>query len=253
MHATTSITGHATLVEELGPATTLGYERPGSPTLLFDPSQLWKSLVSGRVRISASYCSTFGCHLELTRTSVSTVPPKAVDSDTLERILLGEGQKVIAFDTERAVSTIATRAHHCLQSLGIEQTVSNLPTALIILVHSAHGHLREASAQASLSALGASTHRLTFRRPVPFSSVWSPAESCLIDCLVEGLSRGDMARIRRTSLRTIANQVAQVYRKANVSRRIPFLTRLIEINDYPENGSIMLSESPCHGVTRAGA
>jgi DNA-binding NarL/FixJ family response regulator len=211
---------------------------PRSPLLdepSFGASVVLDHLVSGRLRVAASYCSSFGCHLDLEPAPPGVHPPCSKDAATLERILLGETQKEIAFDFERSVSTINARASRCLQQLGIESSTSNVPTALLLLVRSARGRLGRQVPPGTLSALGPTLHRLTFVRPGAIPALWSPAERCLIDALVEGLSRGEMARLRHTSLRTIANQMAQVYRKASVSGRIPFLNQLIEMSNYSDS------------------
>ena len=47
----------------------------------------------------------------------------------------------------------------------------------------------------------------------------SPAEGAVALALLEGLSNGDIARARKTSARTVANQVASIFRKLGLSSR----------------------------------
>jgi DNA-binding CsgD family transcriptional regulator len=54
-----------------------------------------------------------------------------------------------------------------------------------------------------------------------------PAELAVVGWLVEGLSYHDMARLRGTSKRTIANQIASVFRRLRVSGRNELLHRLL--------------------------
>lgn len=54
------------------------------------------------------------------------------------------------------------------------------------------------------------------------------AEREVLAGLVEGLSNADIAKRRRTSVRTVANQVASLFKKLDVGSRAELVARLQE-------------------------
>jgi DNA-binding NarL/FixJ family response regulator len=58
----------------------------------------------------------------------------------------------------------------------------------------------------------------------------SPAELLVARDAAEGLSNNEIARRRRRSVRTIANQLASVYKKLKVSSRAELAARLLGDN-----------------------
>lgn len=56
------------------------------------------------------------------------------------------------------------------------------------------------------------------RRPVSFGDL-TPAELVVAECVLEGFDVRRIARQRRVSERTVANQLARIYRKLGVSSR----------------------------------
>jgi DNA-binding NarL/FixJ family response regulator len=64
---------------------------------------------------------------------------------------------------------------------------------------------------------------LSFSVPDGSRARLTQAESAVATHLLEGRSNADIARLRRTSERTVANQVASVYRKLGVKSRLELL------------------------------
>ncbi len=60
--------------------------------------------------------------------------------------------------------------------------------------------------------------------PVPRPRV-APAEGEVLRLVLDGLSNAEIARARRRAIRTIANQVARLYRKLGVSSRLELYAR----------------------------
>jgi DNA-binding CsgD family transcriptional regulator len=58
----------------------------------------------------------------------------------------------------------------------------------------------------------------------------TPAEYSVLRLYVEGYRQSEIAAARRTSRRTVANQLAAVFRKFRVSGRAEFMARLV--GDY---------------------
>lgn len=60
----------------------------------------------------------------------------------------------------------------------------------------------------------------------PKLEVLSPAERKVVALLADGLSNEAIARVRRVSVRTIANQVAAIFRKLQIHSRIELIARM---------------------------
>jgi DNA-binding NarL/FixJ family response regulator len=75
---------------------------------------------------------------------------------------------------------------------------------------------------------------LSFPRPcLDFPPELSRAERDVAHALVEGLSNGAIAKRRGTSTRTVANQVAGLFRKLRVGSRAEFLMALARHQTSP--------------------
>jgi DNA-binding CsgD family transcriptional regulator len=61
----------------------------------------------------------------------------------------------------------------------------------------------------------------------------SPAEGEVIGLVLEGQTNGEIARHRRTAPRTVANQVASIFRKLRVGSRAELYARLIRDGHKP--------------------
>lgn len=195
-----------------------------------DLSELWRLLAAGTARIATSYCTEQNACLEIEISRGKARPLRPRDAKLLERALLGESQKLIALDLKRAVSTIATLVGRAMLDLGLTCRVSQAPVALVMVVHAAHD--LELRRQATLRCLEAgSTSRFIVTLPRPertFRAGLNPAERDIVRLRVEGMSYDEMARHRKTSPRTIANQVGAVYRKLGVSGRLALLANIVK-------------------------
>lgn len=60
----------------------------------------------------------------------------------------------------------------------------------------------------------------------PQLSGLSSAEHEVLDLLVEGLSNAQIARRRRVAVRTVANQIAAIFRKVGVHSRVELIAQL---------------------------
>jgi DNA-binding NarL/FixJ family response regulator len=79
---------------------------------------------------------------------------------------------------------------------------------------------------AGFTAFGEEFMVLSFSlAPAHVPSQLTAAEQQVFRQMLEGLSNQDIASVRRTSLRTIANQVASIYRKLDVTCRPELLVK----------------------------
>ena len=55
--------------------------------------------------------------------------------------------------------------------------------------------------------------------PQPALHPLTPSEEEILACVARGMSNGDIARVRQTSPRTVANQIASLFRKTGATSR----------------------------------
>ncbi len=202
-------------------------------------AELWKLLVTGAVRIVDTFHTDQRCYLTLAAPATLGRAPRRLSARkvvTLQRILLGERQKSVALDCNLAASTIALTVAECLRTLGLDSRTARVPSLVVLAAHASRGLTDVLDCRVSDFALPA-TEAGQNPRPYRVVSVARPdldlgpalsaAEYAVARLLVEGKSYAEMALLRGTSVRTVANQVASVFQKVGVSGRSEFLSSLV--------------------------
>lgn len=202
----------------------------GRSSELFELTNVWSRFVSGAFVVADCFEVRNQSHL-LIRQTDSRVGIHGLterEASLLERILLGQSQKEVAIEEGRSPSTIAMISTHGLRSLGVPRGASRAPVQLALLVHAHRTRTHAQYAHASqLRHLGVDYVVLTTMGvDMAFEAALSPAERVVLKLRVDGLALVDIARLRDTSARTIANQLAAAYRKCGVSRRSELLGRI---------------------------
>lgn len=212
-----------------------------APSELLDAAAIWASLRSGRERIRNSFCTKGECHLELERGAEPALASQQCWA-TLILVLQGESQKFIALDTRCAASTVALQVKRAMESIGLYSSTRELPAALVNVAQVAFGALPRLVGRSEPVPGKPHCRLLSIRRPDPRRlGVLSPAEIEVVDLLVEGKNRREVAEWRGTSGRTIANQLAQVYKKLHLTGRIPLLIRTMQSNAHSSVDQTMLT------------
>jgi DNA-binding CsgD family transcriptional regulator len=192
--------------------------------------QLWHELFAERARIVTAGTSADVHFFEIGPNVAGPRSEKrrAARSACLIRALLGESPKFLQADMGLSASTIATRIGDCLEALGLPRRGHRTPLLLVIMAHAMHGKLP-------------SHHLQVMRRSLPSGEGWviwcsrpelklvnqlSPGELDVLNQLVAGKTYSEIARHRRTAERTIANQIAAVYAKLDLSGRPELLHHL---------------------------
>lgn len=190
---------------------------------------LWRELVNGSCRVFDAFFTDERCFLVLASPQGGPgAPLEGRRREVLESVLCGRGQKSIAMDLQIAASTVALNARLALAALGVDCKPSRVHPLLML------------SARAAVERDGALAGRLSFvphggeqlrvvagQRPEQrLAACVPPAELAVVRSLVEGLCYQEIARLRGTSLRTVANQVTAVFRRMRVSGRNELLQRL---------------------------
>ncbi|HET9956184.1 MAG TPA: helix-turn-helix transcriptional regulator [Polyangiaceae bacterium] len=208
-----------------------------------DLGLVWSNLSSGHFRVVDWFFTksrTFMVLETLERRERRLTKRKL---EVLERILLRGGQKAVAVELNLAPSTVAIIAGNCLRTLGIDSGASRAPVLLSAAVHAFHGRTPLGRGQKSLLSHSGRTYQvISMARPEAWLvNELSPAEFAVTRLLVEGHSHAEMAALRHTSVRTIANQLAAAFHKLGVSGRCELLCRTLrasfEATAWPPPGS----------------
>ena len=187
-------------------------------------SALWLGLVSGKLEVVEASAQN-GRSVLILRERATPVPPLGARArDVLERTLLGERRKVVAYDMNVSVSMLALILKGAVMTLGLRCKPALVPAALVMLIH---------GARAAIAPLGTfigdcdqEGHRVTFVTQVFDESVLrglSPSQRAVMSLVASGRSCMDIAMRRNRSCRTVINQVAVASRRLGVSSRFDLL------------------------------
>jgi DNA-binding CsgD family transcriptional regulator len=205
---------------------------PSTPVQTIDLAQCWHELASGRQQIADSSASEEHYFLLLTRCAKVGRARRGIRArnfGVLNRVLLTPSRKQLSLEVGLSTSSIAALSKQCLELIGLSCTPYTVPPLLIMAASAASTPIS--------GQLGVSGERWTLaphfeviRAPRPeleFASAFSRAEFDVAQRLLEGNSYAQIARHRRTSTRTIANQVASIFNRVGVSSRHALAQRLL--------------------------
>jgi DNA-binding NarL/FixJ family response regulator len=189
---------------------------------------VWEDLVRGQLRV---WCGTMTrdrvhliAHINRGHPSVN-----GNDASILVRVLCGDPQKVIASDLGIATSTASGRYLRALQQLDLARRTLSLP--LVLAAQSSAGIARVPSAQSAVfKQRGQLALIVTVPRPTTARmTTLTRAEQEVAQCLIEGDSREQIARKRRTSVHTVARQFSSIFTTLRVGGRYGLIRHAAEL------------------------
>src|SRR6478752_1180980 len=194
-------------------------------------SALWTELVSGLCKIEHTEFTEQSCTVVVTRHRVSGGEGARLssrDTEILERALLEGVRKSVAVDFGLCPSSIAEILRRCFVFMGLSCWPSRIP---FLLVMAAHAKCTPDSQRVAKQLLAQNQQfvrqSISVARPDNELSEWlSPAEYAVTRLLVEGKSYQEMAKLRATSKRTVANQLASAFHRLGISGRAELLCLL---------------------------
>jgi DNA-binding NarL/FixJ family response regulator len=189
-------------------------------------SQVWRGLV-GRSETVSDHFQTPERHYVLLQRSAMALARRPLRAQVLERVLLGDSQKSVAIERQLAASTIAVASKEALRAMGVQTSTSRAPFSIGLLVHAHHELAVISKGRVSHLPPGSGLRVVS----IPRLDKWlcatlSPSEFEVLRLRADGLSHAEIARCRRSSLRTVANQVAAAFRKLGVSGRTELISYL---------------------------
>jgi DNA-binding NarL/FixJ family response regulator len=190
---------------------------------------LWRELARGTSRVQDCFFSEARCYLVVSlETDGSAMRLEGRRLEILEAVLGGSRQKSIAIDLGLAPSTVALNSRLALESLGVTCKPSRAHP-LLMLAASALTKPTVALARCSSFVTAGDRDLRVVSVPRPDSrlqQILPAAELAVIRLLVEGHSYSEIAKLRGTATRTIANQITAVFRRLRVSGRNELVQRL---------------------------
>jgi DNA-binding CsgD family transcriptional regulator len=208
---------------------------------------VWSALRRGVVTV-ASWSTNDDAHfLVLERQTAPQRPVSNRDLDIVEATLTRGVRSVVAVELGVSPSTIAVIVQGCLQRMGLHTLPSRVPLVLVFAA-CAGGH--NSNLRVSLEEQG-NQLRIRLSRPEnALAKTLAIAEFEVLKLLIEGSSYAEIATIRGTSIRTIANQVASAFRRLGVSGRgelLSYLFRRVQESEST-NDSAVCSPSDFRGT-----
>ena len=195
-------------------------------------SALWTELVSGLCKIEHTEFTQHTCTVVVTRehrvSGAQGARLTTRDTEILERALLEGVRKSVAVDFGLCPSSIAEILRRCFVFMGLSCWPSRIPLLLVMAAHAKHAPDSQRSAKLILAQ---NQHFLrqsiSVARPDNELAEWlSPAEYAVTRLLIEGKSYQEMAKLRATSKRTVANQLASAFHRLGISGRAELMCLL---------------------------
>ena len=194
-------------------------------------ARVWPELISGRAHIVSSGATQAHHYFQLAMSGPQPAQrvPTASRLRIFERVLLGESQKVVAMELGCATSTVATAVGACLRAMGVQGGSSRVPPLLVLVLHALRGRVDsvEVRVERSQGARGDLHVVSSARLDLHLADKLTEGELAVVSPLIEGHSHAEIARQRRTSIRTVANQIASAYKKLQVSGRMELICYLV--------------------------
>lgn len=189
----------------------------------FELSCLWQGLCCGSYRVRDHFSSP-DRHYALAEWLGPTprdLPFAERRLAALRRVLAGQPQKEVAYVEKLGSATVATDLQRVLDYMGFVLPPSRVPLILAMASHASSCTSHRFDARCTeLIADSDTFHVISTERPENrLAEQLSPTELAVLKLFVEGRSYGEIATLRQTSVRTVANQLASIYDRLEVSGR----------------------------------
>jgi len=187
----------------------------------FELAELWFQLCSGASRVADTFSTSERLYVVLTAGSGRGRRRSMQRSlGMLEQVLLGRSAKVVALEAQVSDSTVALAVKGLLRKMGLRCRARGTPHLIVMAARAA----RSENCPRLLGRVSAFGHPRERRWVVSAArpdfrglDELSAAERSVLLELLEGKSHVEIAETRRTSTRTIANQLGTAFRKLGVS------------------------------------
>ncbi len=216
---------------------TLVMRADGVPATIQRSAELWFGLVRGELEVAGRFMTSDREYLVLGERPDRQTPLCGRKLDILQSVLVGVSRKVVSFDFEISPSTVALALSAALRDLGLDCSPGRIPPLLVVLARAARGdRVRSVVTIADIEHGGLRYHVVARDVDSPLFEVLAPAQRAVLRQLIQGSTYADIAARRRTSSRTVANQVAAACRRLGVSGRFD-LVQFVVSDDVVTDGA----------------
>jgi DNA-binding NarL/FixJ family response regulator len=210
-----------------------------------DCCRIFGSLVAGECSILDSFALPARAYLVLAPGSARNSGILPRDLEILHRVLLGASPKVVASDLLVSPSTVAASLKRALEAFGYHGRPSSLPLGLVMLARAANHDLSVCMQRSAIQLDDTTLEVLT--APIPsLTTLLSPAVCDVVFMHAQGRSHAEIAASRRTSRRTVANQLAVAFNRLGLSGR----SALLHYLTVPRLQSVTLRTSVACRISR---
>lgn len=201
--------------------------QPTVPLGLEKQRELWSDLLNGRFMVIDSFVQVDSAYLVL-QASITPVPLPGRFCHALDYMLIHGGQKAMCIDFGLATATVAMTCKQSLAAIGVQALPSKVPMALKLLALGASGRSRSGLLHQAIIRMKGIEYLALSAQTMGNSvlSMLSPAQQVVVHLRAEGRSHAEIAAFRRTSRRTVANQLADAFHRLGVSGRSGLLEYL---------------------------
>lgn len=201
--------------------------------------EVWTKLVAAELRFKKAVWNDGRCIAVFRRNPPTSrqygLTPR--ERTVLVRTLQGERQKLIAAEAKIAASTVANSLKSARVKLGFEDRLDAAPLATLLVANGTEN--ASPYPQRNIYSIGGGEWYMA-SSPRPdwsgFPDV-TRSERSIALAIIEGQSNTEIARTRDTSVHTVENQVASLFRKVEASGRFD-LIRVLYQNAAP-NATLM--------------
>jgi DNA-binding NarL/FixJ family response regulator len=201
---------------------------------------LWAKLVHHELEIRARFTTADREYLVLGPATVRSGALCGRRLQILESVLWGTGRKAMAYDLGISPSTVAQALSAALRDMGLACSPARIPPLLVVLAHAARGdRVGTGIAAGRFEHAGRSFVVVAKEIDCPLFRVLAPAQRAVLRQVIHGSSYADIAARRRTSSRTVANQVAAACRRLGVSGRSDLVQFVVSARTPREPGALV--------------
>jgi DNA-binding NarL/FixJ family response regulator len=214
-------------IEDPSKLRALAMEIRGEAATTDASSDVWSQLIRHQLKIVLPFTTDEREYLVMRERSDGPPPLGHRNLAILEMVLVGAGRKVVSYDLGLSISTIAQILKSALQEMGLNCSPARAPALLVKIVHAARSQASEASySLARFESSGSRYLVMSDAVESPLLAGLAPAQREVLRQILCGSSYADIAAHRRTSYRTVANQVASACQRLGVSGRFNLLQRV---------------------------
>jgi DNA-binding CsgD family transcriptional regulator len=201
--------------------------------------EIWTKLTAAELRFKKAVWNDGRCIAVFRRNAPTSrqygLTPR--ERTVLVRTLQGERQKLIAAEAKIAASTVANSLKSARVKLGFEDRLDAAPLATLIVANGTE-NASPYPQRNIYSIAGGEWFMASSPRPdwSGFSEV-TKSERSIALAIIEGQSNTEIAKVRDTSVHTVENQVASLFRKVNASGRFDLIRVLYQ--DAAPNSALM--------------